>query len=179
VPKTPINSNDLVLGNDFDHPIRDRLPPGSEQALRIVKWFVDPGLEGDIYSDTPGLFGSVGSSVNVLHVGDMHSPTQNSTTSEKASHGEEIHVVREGGTASGLTTREELKIPDAAAGRKKWFLTEKNRMAFTFEKGRQYEFDFFNPYLDFNEFAIKLPGFSVIPGITIPVIKYWDGQPLR
>ncbi|KAH0117704.1 hypothetical protein KCU82_g23196, partial [Aureobasidium melanogenum] len=28
-------------------------------------------------------------------------------------------------------------------------------------------------------FALKLPGFSYIPGITIPIISYWDGQPLR
>ena len=33
--------------------------------------------------------------------------------------------------------------------------------------------------VDFNEFSLKLPGFSVIPGITIPVIRFWDGQPLR
>jgi hypothetical protein len=29
------------------------------------------------------------------------------------------------------------------------------------------------------EFSLKLPGFSVIPGITIPIISFWDGQPLR
>ena len=29
------------------------------------------------------------------------------------------------------------------------------------------------------DFALKLPGFSYIPGITIPIISYWDGQPLR
>lgn len=29
------------------------------------------------------------------------------------------------------------------------------------------------------DFALRLPGFSLIPGITIPIISYWDGQPLR
>ncbi|KAF3219192.1 hypothetical protein TWF191_007987 [Orbilia oligospora] len=33
--------------------------------------------------------------------------------------------------------------------------------------------DFYNPYLDFNEFALHLPG------ISIHILQYWDGQPLR
>lgn len=28
IPKKNINTNSLVWGNDFDHPIRDQLPPG-------------------------------------------------------------------------------------------------------------------------------------------------------
>jgi hypothetical protein len=36
--KEDINGNDLVFGNDFDHPIRDRLPPGFGTAFKIVKW---------------------------------------------------------------------------------------------------------------------------------------------
>lgn len=35
--------------------------------------------------------------------------------------------------------------------------------------------DFFNPYLDFNEFALKI-GYG-LPAISI--IGHWDGQPLR
>ncbi len=37
-----------------------------------------------------------------------------------------------------------------------------------FEKDRLYSFDFYNPYLDFGNFALKLPGFS------IKVVKYID-----
>jgi len=29
------------------------------------------------------------------------------------------------------------------------------------------------------EFSLKLPGWGLIPGITMPIISYWDGQPLR
>jgi Protein of unknown function (DUF1769) len=36
--KQGINGDDLVFGNDFDHPIRDRLPPGFGTAFKIVKW---------------------------------------------------------------------------------------------------------------------------------------------
>jgi hypothetical protein len=64
-----------------------------------------------------------------------------------------------------------------------------------------YSNDFYNPYLDFNgrlelrlqiaggqrpwltlditDFALRLPGYGLIPGITIPIISFWDGQPLR
>jgi hypothetical protein len=36
--KQDINGDDLVFGNDFDHSIRDRLPPGFGTAFKIVKW---------------------------------------------------------------------------------------------------------------------------------------------
>jgi len=29
------------------------------------------------------------------------------------------------------------------------------------------------------DFALRLPGYGLIPGITIPIISFWDGQPLR
>lgn len=29
------------------------------------------------------------------------------------------------------------------------------------------------------EFSLKLPHWGIMPGITIPIISYWDGQPLR
>ena len=44
-----------------------------------------------------------------------------------------------------------------------------------FEAGREYKCDFFNPYLDFNEFALKI-GYG-LPNISM--IGHWDGQPLR
>ncbi|KAF2153269.1 DUF1769-domain-containing protein [Myriangium duriaei CBS 260.36] len=180
-PTEDLPAHDIVLGNDFDHPIRDKLPPGFDQAFKIVKWFIDPGLEGDVYSDNPGLFGPLLSSVNTFRVGGKDSDGPASTSSDSESDDEhEVKIVREGSSgSSGAAVRSDNKIPADAAARKKFFLQEAHLKAFTFEKGRTYDFDFFNPYLDFNDFALRLPGFSVIPGITIPVISYWDGQPLR
>jgi hypothetical protein len=40
--KKPVNGNDLIFGNDFDRPIRDRLPPGFNAALKLVKWTTRP-----------------------------------------------------------------------------------------------------------------------------------------
>ena len=70
IPKTDIRGSDLLFGNDFDWPIRDRLPPGFNQAFKIVKWFIDPELEGDVYADNPCLYGLALSSWNILRIGN-------------------------------------------------------------------------------------------------------------
>lgn len=69
-----ISASDLQFGNDFDHPIRDRLPPGFSYAMKIVKWWIDPGLDGDPYADSPYLFGPALSSFNHVRVSDRPSP---------------------------------------------------------------------------------------------------------
>lgn len=69
-----IPGSDLQFGNDFDHPIRDRLPPGFSYAMKIVKWWIDPGLDGDPYADSPYLFGPALSSFNHIRVSDPTPP---------------------------------------------------------------------------------------------------------
>lgn len=179
--KEDINGHDLVFGNDFDHPIRDKLPPGFQQAFNLVKWFIDPGLYGDVHADEPYLYGPLLSSMNVWRVGPKDDREQEKIEEVRANADPEDgpQILEEGGEGDGQQFREEHKIPHDAAGRKKFFLTEQHLKDFTFERDREYGNDFFNPYLDFNDFALRLPGFSVIPGITIPIISYWDGQPLR
>jgi hypothetical protein len=55
----------------------------------------------------------------------------------------------------------------------KWALRADSKEKWVWEYSRTYGVDFFNPYIDFNEFALRLPGFS------LPIMKYWDGQGLR
>lgn len=55
----------------------------------------------------------------------------------------------------------------------KWALQEASKEDWVWEYGRTYAVDFFNAYLDFSEFALRLPGYAV------PIMKYWDGQGLR
>ncbi|KAG9236451.1 hypothetical protein BJ875DRAFT_227877 [Amylocarpus encephaloides] len=184
-PKRTISGHDLVFGNDFDHPIRDRLPPGFNYAFKMVKWLVDPGLDGDVYAEKPYLYGWAGSSVNSLHVGGKVSSGLTSRerrgeeqkvdgNGEEEEEEEDVGLVfEEGGDEKGMQHRSEKGIPDTAAGRKKWFLDEGSRGEWEWEEGRSYGCDFFNPYLDFNDFALRLPGF------TLPIMKYWDGQGLR
>lgn len=190
VPKVNIPGNDLLFGNNFDRPIRDRLPPGFNQAFKIAKWLVDPGLEGDPYADKPYLYGPALSSWNTLRIGEkIFEPEEQESETDvrgeealtkvgqpedqkgwKIPNAESFHeiIVEEGAEGSGSEVRSSLSIPSDSAGRKKYFLTQSNRENFTLEAGRLYQSDFGNPFLDFNEFSLKLPGFS------INVIKYVD-----
>ncbi|RMJ20811.1 hypothetical protein PHISP_08320 [Aspergillus sp. HF37] len=68
--KHPVNSDALVFGNDYEHPIRDRLPPGFNAALRLVKWTLDPAMDGDAYADTPYRFSPALATLNQFRIGD-------------------------------------------------------------------------------------------------------------
>ncbi|KAK5075954.1 hypothetical protein LTR51_001633 [Lithohypha guttulata] len=169
IPKVDIPGTDLVFGNDFDRPIRDRLPPGFNQALRIVRWWIDPGLEGDAYADQPYLYGPALSSWNYFKICDkiVHDDKMGDKDAWKIPNATSFHeeVVEEGAEGDGEEARDESGLPADAAGRKKSHLEN-----FTFEKGRLYQSDFGNGYLDFNDFSLKLPGF------TLNVIGYVDAK---
>ncbi|KAJ6076783.1 hypothetical protein N7499_008764 [Penicillium canescens] len=158
-PKKAISGDSLVFGNDFDNPIRDRLLPGFSTALRIVRWMIDPGLYGNAYTDKPYLYGPALSSLNCLRI--CGRPGSKNWR-------EELHteVIEEGGEAEGEVSRQEMNIPDQAHERQKHFLQRENRQTFCFEPGVVYKADFGNGYIDFQNFSLKLPGFS------IPVIQY-------
>jgi len=168
LPKKPIPGNDLVFGNDLDRPIRDRLPPGFSSAVKIATWLIDPGLEGDPYADKPHLYGPALSSLNVFRIGEKVSEKACENERGKLPATVNDNVIQEGADGDGETIRSELSIPADAEKRKKYFLQEKHRQGFEFEEGRVYQADFFNPYIVFNDFSVKLPGFSV------SVLKYVD-----
>ena len=157
-----ISAADLQFGNDFDHPIRDRLPPGFGTAMNIVRWWIDPGLEGDAYADMPYLYGPALSSFNAVHVGHgVHDPERGGLW------------VEEGGDDEGREARQETGAPDDAKARMKWALKPDSKARWVWKYDQPYAVDFYNPYIDFSDFSLRLPGFSV------PIMKYWDGQGLR
>lgn len=172
-PKKTLNGDHLVFGNDFDHPIRDRLPPLFDKAFSIVKWWIDPGLDGDVYGDEPYLYGALLSSINVLKIGGK-GDTKAALDPNEEKEGEAV-VYEEGAEGDGQEVRTKHNIPTASAQRQKHFLNEAKRKEYEFEAGREHKCDFFNPYLDFNEFALKI-GYGLPP---ISIIGHWDGQPLR
>ncbi|KPM44590.1 hypothetical protein AK830_g1914 [Neonectria ditissima] len=157
-----ITATNLQFGNDFDRPIRDRLPPGFNTAMSIVRWWIDPGLEGDAYADKPFLYGPALSSFNTIYVG--------SGEFDEAKGG---LWFSEGGDEAGLKAREEIGAPETDKARMKWALRADSKEKWVFEYDQTYGLDFFNPYLDFSNLALKLPGFQ------LPIMKYWDGQGLR
>lgn len=134
-----------MFGNDFDYPIRDRLPPGSGTALHIVRWAIDPGLDGDVYSDKPHLYGPLLSSINLLRVCDKVDGGKFDIPAIFHEDG-----ISEGGIGEGEQLREAKGVPADPSQRKKWFLSGEKRKDWEFEAGRVYQGDFFNPYIDFN-----------------------------
>ncbi|PPJ52898.1 hypothetical protein CBER1_11181 [Cercospora berteroae] len=157
VPKQDLPSVDTVWGNDLDHPVRDRLPPGFNTAFRIVKEFIDPGLACDVYADEPWLYGPSLSCWFALRIGGEY---------EGEADFPAPGVLTDGADDSGQEIRDRLGLPENNEKRRKFFLNAENRKNFVFQKGRLYQGDFYNPYLDFANFALKLPGFS------LKVIKY-------
>ena len=145
VPKVDIPAVDTVWGNDFDHPVRDRLPPGFNTAFKIVKEFIDPGLSCDAYADQPWLYGPALSCWFAFRIGEKLADGPGDFPQP-----DEEDVMKDGADGSGRQLREDLAIPEAADKRRKFFLNEKHRVSFQFEEGRVYQGDFFNPYLDFN-----------------------------
>lgn len=155
--------------------------------MRVCPLAVDPGLDGDVHADEPYLYGPAASSMNTLHVGSkVRSSEEKSAVDSTAGL-----LFQEGGSEEGLKVRGASEVPETESARKKFFLNEDNRRNWEWESGRTYGVDFFNAYLDFNgmyswiwrgsngiltvriDFALRLPGF------TLPIMKYWDGQGLR
>ncbi|KAL9085189.1 MAG: hypothetical protein Q9165_007720 [Trypethelium subeluteriae] len=181
VPKHSVPGTDLIMGFDFDHPVRDRLPPGFKTAMKIVTTVLDPGIYSDPYSDEPYLYGAALSSFFALRVGGKVRDSGDGKEREGRSEGggeldgvlrraqeDKDGVVEEGGDGDGVEIRERVGMPAKAEKRRKFFLDEGKLEKFTFEEGRIYQADFFNSYLDFSSFALK------VPGISISVAKYID-----
>ncbi|KAF9362122.1 hypothetical protein BGX26_000010 [Mortierella sp. AD094] len=74
-------------------------------------------------------------------------------------------------TKSGNALKESTKNLSTSA-RRSYFAREVNLVKHRYRPDQVYGFDFFNPYLDFANFTLRVPGFSV------DITKYWDGQPL-
>lgn len=119
----------------------------------MVKWSIDPAMDGDAYADKPYLFSPALASWNQLRIGGRVS----GRASEVPRMGE--FVVEEGaehaddgggGDEDGGRVRKRYGIPGDASARMKFFQNEEERKKFVFEKGRVYWVNFGNPYLAFN-----------------------------
>lgn len=169
VPKKDMKGSDLVTGFDFDHSIKDRLPPGFRYAMKIVTTILDPGIYSDPYSDKPYLYGPALSSFFAFRIGE-HTSDASAEDQLKTLDDDFRGVIEEGADGSGQRTRADHHIPAKSSKRRKNFLDPSKLENFTFEAGRMYYADFFNPYLDFANFALRIPGFS------ISVVRYIDNK---
>ncbi|KAF1912167.1 hypothetical protein BDU57DRAFT_523572 [Ampelomyces quisqualis] len=155
------------MGFDYDHSIKHQLPPGFKYAMKIATSILDPGLYSDAYCDEPYLYGPALSGLFTLNIGERTDKVSAEDQLAQLSR-ETCGVVEEGSSGSGTAIRSSLSIPPKWKKRRKHFLDPAALANFTFEKGRMYHADFFNPHLDFANFSLRLPGFS------ISVAKYID-----
>jgi hypothetical protein len=149
IPEEDIDADDLVWGIELINPIRDRIPGRFiTTAFNIVKRFVDSSLQCDPDADQPWVNGPIlCSSAITFSIGSKG-------TCELPA------ILSEGGLSDDSAMRKSHDIPTSDSQRRKHFLDEHKRKDFVFEKGRCYAFDFHNGYIDWKNYALKLPGFS-------------------
>ena len=149
IPEENIDADDLVWGIELINPIRDRIPGRFiSTAFNIVKRFVDASLQCDPDADQPWVNGPIlCSSAITFSIGSK-------------GNCELPAILAEGGLSDDSAIRQSHNIPAAESQRRKHFLDEQKRKDFKFEKGRCYAFDFHNGYIDWKNYALKLPGFS-------------------
>ncbi|KAF1990342.1 DUF1769-domain-containing protein [Aulographum hederae CBS 113979] len=181
-PKHSINGSDLLFGNDFDHPIRDKLPYGFNQIFWAIKQAVDPGLQKDSDADKPWFYGALLSSMNALRIGGTEEEEEEKEEPDPKSKDQDpqIHpLYLEGATASGTTIRSTHTLPTERRARRAHFLSDDFKSSFSFDAGRNYCCDFFNDAIDFNDFTVNLPVSVPILGSKIHLMEYYNGQPVR
>jgi hypothetical protein len=149
IPEEDIDADDLVWGIELINPIRDRIPGRFiTTAFNIVKRFVDSSLQCDPDADEPWVNGPIlCSSAITFSIGSR-------------GNCELPAILTEGGLSEDSAMRKSHDIPTSDSQRRKHFLDEQKRKDFVFEKGRCYAFDFHNGYIDWKNYALKLPGFS-------------------
>ena len=136
------------------------MPPYFGTALKIFKYAVDPGTDGDVYADKPYLYGRALGSWNSVWVGGKEGVDGGEELRKKRAVMDGDEVVEEGGNEEGMEWREEKGVPKDSGGRMKWGRGN-HAEAWEWEAGRRYRADFFNGMLDFNDFSLRLPGFSM------------------
>ncbi|WVQ80117.1 hypothetical protein IAT38_002218 [Cryptococcus sp. DSM 104549] len=166
-----LTADDVVFGNVFQKPIRDSLPWGTSVATKFM-YFIDPTLELDIYADKPWALSPALATMNLLSL---------STAQESGEDGAKP-VVKEGALEL-LRSNGASKVPETSglnekseiAARRKWLGVKENRESVKLSKDVLVGMEFANGLLDFNTLSASLPPpFS----LHIPLLKYWDGQPV-
>jgi hypothetical protein len=92
------------------------------------------------------------------------------STSERGAAHAHAHEQHEERKKEKLTMAPTQPTVLNTSARRSYFAKETNLVQHRYRPDQVYGFDFFNPYVDFANFTLKVPGFSV------DITKYWDGQ---
>ncbi|CAI2167714.1 19945_t:CDS:2 [Funneliformis geosporum] len=157
-----LTADDIIFGVN-----KINLPPGSWFGLKILQ-YIDSGLEADITCDKPWAYSPLAFTMNRLNVHeepDIKDGELPPWPSINGEHVEENVIFPRDG--------HKIEVLNNVFMRKKYFKSKENRKNFPIKESQVWNFDFFNAYVDFNDVAIKLPGFK------LGVLQYWEGQPVR
>jgi len=159
------SADDILFGNTFERPLK--LPWGFGAALKFMH-YVDPTLEQDLASSSkPWALSPLISTMPYLEHRRIEHPDQ-------VPHFPPEGVV--GNDLSHLSVTQEHVSDDVSQHRRTFFADAAQRKDVVFGPEDLLTADFCYNYLRFSPQGVdlRLPG-----GISIDMIKYWDGQPVR
>lgn len=131
-PKIPISGSELLFGNDCTVPIRDYVPTTLlATGLKFFSWFINPTVKGDVYNDSPYLYGLTLNSFTKI-------------TLPSADSGEALEESEKAVAQENLNKNVDniLSIPTKPKDRQKFFCKVSNCESFTFNDSTPYLFQF-------------------------------------
>ncbi|PRP87177.1 hypothetical protein PROFUN_01439 [Planoprotostelium fungivorum] len=164
-------ANDIMWGNEFDNKLK--IPKLAGPALKFIQATIDPSLEADLHSEKPWARSPLIATMNTCYA-------QNSTDGSEITFDKPIslpdwpspngeHIIED--TMLGIPQRNKMDVNE----RRKHLSKEDTRKEVIVHPYQVWNFDFFNPFLDFANFKIRLPAVKM----SINMIKYSNGEPLR
>jgi hypothetical protein len=163
-------ADDIMWGNEFDTKLH--LPTMAGAALKFIQHTIDPSLEADLHADKPWARSPLIATMNTVAI--HNSPVESISPNSPAPLPEwpslnAKHVVEE--TSAGIPQNHHMEVNE----RRKYFKEVSHRQGCIVSPNQVYDFDFYNPFLDFENMLIKFPAVH----LSINMLKYYNGEPLR
>ncbi|KAI9092358.1 hypothetical protein DFS34DRAFT_707230 [Phlyctochytrium arcticum] len=162
------NGDDIIYGIEFDGKIRT--PTGVSLAVKIAKW-LDPALDVCLSGPQPYIFSPMISAMNSMAIFPPDAP-EDDTNTDIGVWSFASRLIPEQ-PAALFPISSQAPALTAFEKRKSHFGDAKARKEIRIRSDQVFCMDFYDAYFDFNSISLKLPGFS------LNVFKYWDGQPMR
>ncbi|KIP07290.1 hypothetical protein PHLGIDRAFT_89753 [Phlebiopsis gigantea 11061_1 CR5-6] len=166
------SADDIIFGNVFDRPLR--VPWGFGAALKFMR-YVDPSLQEDLASKSrPWAFSPFVATMPHIHHARLDDDSE--TPSFPAPYDPICENMSQVRTRSGTGRRHDAIPPRHRKQRKVHFRSADRRRDVQFGPNDLITADFCHHYLDFSDDGIVL---RLPCGISIDLLRYWDGQPVR
>jgi len=169
--KNPTTADDLMWGIDFDQKLS--VPRMADIALKFVQHTIDPSLECDLHAEKPWSRSPLIATMNTVSIMKLSGNTAVKAESPAplppwpSPNGEHV----EENTAAGIPQNHHMETGE----RRKFLKDAAHRQSVAVTPDQVYDFDFFNPFLDFENFQIKFPAVH----FSMNIMKYYNGEPLR